>query len=60
LTRIDVYRYIDIRRYKEEMMFGNKKAKTACRHLVRAEQLCRQQHIRETVLFKAAQQGPRI
>ena len=25
-----------------------------------AEQLCRQQHIRETVLFKAAQQGPRI
>ena len=39
-------------------MFG--KGKTACEHMVRAEQLCRGQRIRETVLFKAAQQGPRI
>ncbi len=37
-----------------------KKAKTACEHLMRAEQLCREQHIRQTALFKAAQQGPRI
>ena len=37
-----------------------KKTRTACEHLVRAEQLCRQQHIRETTLFRAAQQGPRI
>jgi hypothetical protein len=42
----------------DDEMFGSKK--TACEHLVRAEQLCRQQHIRETALFKAAQQGPRI
>jgi hypothetical protein len=39
-------------------MFGTKK--TACEHLVRADQLCRQQRIRESALFKAAQQGPRI
>jgi hypothetical protein len=39
-------------------MFGSKR--TACEHLVRAEQLCRQQKIRDTALFKSAQQGPRI
>lgn len=41
-------------------MFGSKKVRTACEHLVRAEQLCRQQQLREAGLFKAAQQGHRI
>ncbi len=41
-------------------MFGSKKVRTACEHLVRAEQLCRQQQLREAALFKAAQQGHRI
>jgi hypothetical protein len=41
-------------------MFGRKKVMTACEHLMRAEQLCRQQHIREAALFKAAKDGPRI
>jgi hypothetical protein len=54
---IDILTFVDT---KETRMFGSKKVRTACEHLVRAEQLCRQQHIRESVLFKAAQQGPRI
>jgi hypothetical protein len=41
-------------------MFGLKKERSACEELERAEQLCRQQVIRESALFKAAQQGPRI
>ena len=35
-------------------MFGSKKAQTVC------DNLCRAAKIREDVLFKAAQQGPRI
>lgn len=35
-------------------MFGNKKVRTVC------DNLCRAAQIRETALFKAAQQGPRI
>lgn len=35
-------------------MFGSKKVNTVC------DNLCRAAQIRESVLFKAAQQGPRI